>query len=523
MDSISSKDSIRDKESIWDKIRPNLKLRLGTNYDAWCSRLQIIHESETQIIFRSPNKYFSEYVKNNFFPTIKEELLKISNQNYDLSFSKTPNTQHHIQNKNTQFALDNFETNRKFQSSQSHTNTINNHINTQISDTLNSDGSKEISNTNHFAKLSKFDRELMVLQQSLPNQSTTKQDTKLSEKKVFSSKNFDNFVVGNSNRLAHAASYAVCEDPGSAYNPLFIHGSTGLGKTHLMKAIASKLSVERPNLNIIYVSAEQFTNEMVQAFRFRSTTKFHKKYRKECDVLLMDDVQFLREKQRTQEELFHAFEVLQNSGRQIVFTADVSPKDIPGFEERLRSRFESGMMADIRPPKMNTLLAILEQKSQELEMQLDAATKSYIIKEHLSNSTPNVRELEGKLIQLKAIAKLQNTQPSIQLLTTHFSDVSSSTQEISVDSIMNSVCRVLCVDKDKLIGTSRKKNIVHSRHIAIYLIRTHTSLSLPEIGRKVGNRDHTTIRHAYQKILDLLPTDPDLRNTINFIEKEVLT
>ena len=290
-----------------------------------------------------------------------------------------------------------------------------------------------------------------------------------------------------------------------------------------MKAIASKLSVERPNLNIVYVSAEQFTNEMVQAFRFRSTTKFHKKYRKECDVLLMDDVQFLREKQRTQEELFHAFEVLQNSGRQIVFTADVSPKDIPGFEERLRSRFESGMMADIRPPKMNTLLAILEQKSRELEMPLDTATKSYIIREHLSNSTPNVRELEGKLIQLKAIAKLQNMPPNMQLLTTHLSDVSSSTQEISVDSIMNSVCRVLCVDRDKLLGTSRKKNIVHSRHIAIYLIRTHTSLSLPEIGRKVGNRDHTTIRHAYQKILDLLPTDPDLRNTINFIEKEVLT
>ena len=509
-------DSIQDNESIWDKIRPNLKLRLGTNYDAWCSRLQIIHE----IIFSSPNKYFSEYVKNNFFPIIKEELLKISNQNYDLSFANTQNSQNKTQSK-----LDPFETKRKFRISQNHPDESNSSIHNKKSNQIKDVNNKETSTTNHFAKLSKFDRELMVLQQSLPNQSTTQQEQnkKKSERKIFSEKNFDNFIVGNSNRLAHAASYAVCEDPGSAYNPLFIHGSTGLGKTHLMKAIASKLSMERPNLNIVYVSAEQFTNEMVQAFRFRSTTKFHKKYRTECDVLLMDDVQFLREKQRTQEELFHAFEVLQNAGRQIVFTADVSPKDIPGFEERLRSRFESGMMADIRPPKMNTLLAILEQKSRELEMQLDTATKSYIIREHLSNSTPNVRELEGKLIQLKAIAKLQNMPPNMQLLTTHLSDVSSSTQEISVESIMNSVCRVLCVDKDKLLGTSRKKNIVHSRHIAIYLIRTHTSLSLPEIGRKVGNRDHTTIRHAYQKILDLLPTDPDLRNTINFIEKEVLT
>jgi chromosomal replication initiator protein len=497
----------KNMDSIWDTIRPNLKLRLGTNYDAWCSRLQVIHENDTQIIFLSPNKYFSEYVKNNFFPTIEEELKKVTNRSYDLFFSTTQ---------------ENFQIKSEIKPSP-----------TQPKIQKKTTTSK----TSAFDTLSKFDRELLVLQQSLPNQGNTSKKVsskngqhieyskaKSSEKKIFLEKTFENFVVGNSNRLAHAASYAVCEDPGSSYNPLFIHGSTGLGKTHLMKAIASKLTIERPNLKIIYVSAEQFTNEMVQAFRFRSTTKFHKKFREECDVLLMDDVQFLREKQRTQEELFHVFEVLQNSGRQIVFTADVSPKDIPGFEKRLRSRFESGMMADIRPPKMNTLLAILEQKSIELGLQLNSATKSYIIKEHLSNSTPNVRELEGRLIQLKALAKLQNTTPNVQLLTSHFGETSTSNQnqEISVDSIMNSVCRVLGVDRDKVLGSSRKKNLVHSRHIAIYLIRTHTSLSLPEIGRRIGNRDHTTIRHAYQKILDLLPTDPDLQNTISFIEKEVL-
>ena len=182
------------------------------------------------------------------------------------------------------------------------------------------------------------------------------------------------------------------------------------------------------------------------------------------------------------------------------------------------------MMADIHPPEMNTLFAILEQKASELDMRLDMATKSHILKEHLSKSRPNVRELEGKLIQIKAIAQLQNTTPNIQLITSHFSNTSTYNQskEISVETIMQSVCRVMGIDKEKLLGSSRKKNLVHSRHIAIYLIRTHTSLSLPEIGRQMGNRDHTTIRHAYQKILDLLTTDPDLQNTINFIEKEVL-
>ena len=256
-------------------------------------------------------------------------------------------------------------------------------------------------------------------------------------------------------------------------------------------------------------------------FVFETQQIFIKKFRENCDVLLMDDVQFLREKQRTQEELFHTFEALQNAGKQIVFTADISPKDIPGFEERLRSRFESGMMADIHPPEIDTLLAILEQKSRELNLQLDTTTKSHIIKDHLSKSSPNVRELEGTLIQIKAIAQLQNTTPNIHLLTSHFknTNIHNQSKEVSVEAIMQSVCRIMGIDKEKLLGSSRKKNLVHSRHIAIYLIRTHTSLSLPEIGRRMGNRDHTTIRHAYQKILDLLSNDPDLQNTINFIEK----
>ena len=512
----------KNMNSIWDAVRPNLKLRLGTNYDAWCSRLQIIHENDVEIIFLSPNKYFSDFVKKNFFPVIKDELQKITNRDYELFFSnqQSSNTNSNI-DKNTDKNTDkNIQNPNNVPSS----STLFQNISAVQTKTEQPD--KQTNNIiKNVSNLSKFDLELLQLQQSFSNQknseSTQQSDT---EKNISGSKNFENFVVGNSNQLAYAASYAICEDPGMLYNPLFLHGSTGLGKTHLMKAIASKISVERPILKIIYVSAEQFTNEMVQAFRFRNTTNFHKKYREDCDILLMDDVQFLREKQRTQEELFHTFEALQNAGKQIVFTADVSPKDIPGFEERLRSRFESGMMADIHPPEIDTLFAIIEQKGKELDLKLDMATKSHIIKDHLSKSSPNVRELEGTLIQIKAIAQLQNTTPNVQLLTSHFKNNHSynPNKEISVETIMQSVCRVMGIDKEKLLGTSRKKNLVHSRHIAIYLIRTHTSLSLPEIGRHMGNRDHTTIRHAYQKILDLVSSDPDLQNTINFIEKELL-
>ena len=551
----------KNMNSVWDVVRPNLKLRMGTNYDAWCSRLQIIHENDTEIIFLSPNKYFSDFVKKNFFPVIKDELQKITNRNYELFFSnqkipssnttslhinkkeqdkKEQDTQIHIQNpKNKPSSNTIFPNSLEFQeeTEQPEHNNDNNLIrDINISDINISDinlsnidnsniGNKSNNTIRKVSNLSKFDLELQQLQQSFSDakhfESTQQSDT---EKNIFGSKKFENFVVGNSNQLAYAASYAICEDPGILYNPLFLHGSTGLGKTHLMKAIATKISIERPILKIRYVSAEQFTNEMVQAFRFRNTTNFHKKYREDCDILLMDDVQFLREKQRTQEELFHTFEALQNAGKQIVFTADVSPKDIPGFEERLRSRFESGMMADIHPPEIDTLFAIIDQKGKELDIKLDMATKSHIIKDHLSKSSPNVRELEGTLIQIKAIAQLQNTTPNVQLLTSHFKNHQSYHQnkEISVETIMQSVCRVMGIDKEKLLGTSRKKNLVHSRHIAIYLIRTHTSLSLPEIGRHMGNRDHTTIRHAYQKILDLLSVNPDLQNTINFIEKELL-
>jgi chromosomal replication initiator protein len=327
-------------------------------------------------------------------------------------------------------------------------------------------------------------------------------------------KSFSNFVVGACNQLAHASAYAVAEHPGEVYNPLFIFGSTGLGKTHLLHAIGNKISSERPRFRILYVTAEQFTNELISAFRHRKTNEFQLKFRTNCDLLLMDDVQFFSGKERTQEELFHTFEWLKKHNRQIVFTADMFPREIIGLEERLRSRCESGMVADTQPPDQETLLAILYQKSEAINLILDKETAHYIA----SGIHGNIRELEGVLTRLKALCDLYRATPSLDFAKLHLQQFVHEEQQISQEpqKILSVVATTFGLQLSDLKGSSRKKALVRARHIAIYLIRENTELSLPEIGRIMG-RDHTTIYHAHQKINNERCIQPDLSNTLELI------
>jgi chromosomal replication initiator protein len=332
-------------------------------------------------------------------------------------------------------------------------------------------------------------------------------------------KNFNNFVVGACNQIAHAAAFAVAELPGDPQcNPLFIYGSTGLGKTHLLQSIGNKIAKERPESQVLYVTAEQFTNELINAFRWRRTHEFQQKYRVNCQILLMDDIQFFSGKERTQEELFHTFEWLRDRGRQIVFTADVLPRNISGFAPRLQSRCASGMLADTQPPDMETMLAILRQKSESMDLILADDTAQYIS----SGVAGNIRELEGVLNRLKVLCRLKGAPPTLDFARKELGELLYFERpKVVAEDIMQLVSSAFSIKHSDMLGKSRKKHLVRPRHIAMWLTRKHTELSFIDIGRSFGGRDHASIQYACNKIQKQQKSDPDLRSTIRLIERNL--
>ena len=313
--------------------------------------------------------------------------------------------------------------------------------------------------------------------------------------------NFDTFVIGASNRFAHAAAMAVAEAPASAYNPLFIYGGAGLGKTHLLHAIG-KHSVEMyPHLRVKYVSSETFTNDFINAIKDDRTEAFQRRYR-EADILLVDDIQFLESKERTQEEFFHTFNALHNANKQIVMSSDRPPKKIATLEDRLRSRFEWGLITDIQPPDLETRIAILKKKADLDHMPAPAEVLGYIA----SRVESNIRELEGALIRVIAYASLNQTTVTLDLAEEVLGHLfpTSGAEPVRTDTILHEVAAYFGVSVDDLKSQNRSKPIVSARQIAMYLLRDLTELSLPKIGEVFGGRDHTTVLHAYQKMVSQL-------------------
>ena len=329
---------------------------------------------------------------------------------------------------------------------------------------------------------------------------------------------FDSFVIGNSNRFAHAASLAVAESPAKAYNPLFIYGGVGLGKTHLMHAIGHYILRFNPNAKVVYVSSEKFTNELINAIKDDKNEEFRTKYRS-VDVLLIDDIQFIAGKERTQEEFFHTFNTLYEANKQIILSSDRPPKEIPTLEDRLRSRFEWGLIADIQAPDFETRMAILKKKADVEKLNVPNEVMVYIATKIKSN----IRELEGALIRIVAYSSLTNREITVDLASEALKDIISNKQNktITIDLIQDVVSTYFNLRVDDLKSQRRTRNVAHPRQIAMYLSRKLTDMSLPKIGEEFGGRDHTTVIHAYEKISESLNNDESLENTINAITKKL--
>lgn len=312
---------------------------------------------------------------------------------------------------------------------------------------------------------------------------------------------FDDFVTGTSNRFAHAAALAVAETPGRSYNPLFIYGDAGLGKTHLLQAIRCYVEENYPDYVVRYVTSETFLNQFIESIRLNTSAEFKRRYR-EVDVLLVDDIQFLENRKETQEEFFHTFNALHEGRRQLVLSSDRPPDAISTLENRLRSRFKMGLITDIQPPAFETRLAILQKKNEQAATSVPADVLSYIA-EHI---TYNIRELEGALIRVGAYAALNQTELTVDLAAEILADTIKSTKprQITPELILTQTAEYFKMDVEQLQSRSRTRNLVHARQIAMYVCRELTDLSYPQIGREFGGRDHTTVIHAYEKVAALM-------------------
>lgn len=328
---------------------------------------------------------------------------------------------------------------------------------------------------------------------------------------------FKNFVVGAGNQFAHAACMAVAEQPGKAYNPLFIYGGVGLGKTHLLNAIGNHIS-ENTDLRIAYLTTEQFTNEVINSIRYDKMADLRKRYR-HVDMLMIDDIQFLAGKERTQEEFFHTFNALYEAHKQIVLSSDRFPKDMPDIEERLRSRFEWGLIADLQPPDVETRIAILRKKSED-----EGVTLPEDVIQFLSTTMKsNIRELEGALVRLGAYASLTGQIITLDMAKTVLRDLIGDKKKIvAMEDIQEVVCTQFHVKINELKSRRRSKTLVHPRQIAMYLCRELTDASYPEIGRHFGGKDHTTIIHACRQVSKAKKADTQLHATLENLKERIL-
>lgn len=329
---------------------------------------------------------------------------------------------------------------------------------------------------------------------------------------------FSTFVVGNSNRMAHAASLAVAEAPAKAYNPFFLYGGVGLGKTHLMHSIAHYILDQNPNAKVLYASCETFTNELINSIRDDNNEEFRRKYRN-IDVLLIDDIQFISQKERTQEEFFHTFNALHDANKQIIISSDRPPKEIKTLEDRLRSRFEGGLIADIQPPDFETRIAILKKKAGNENLDIDDEILAYIAK----NIVSNIRELEGALTRVVAYAKLTQENITKNLAENALKDIFNehSAIEITPERVQEIVASYYNIRPEDMVGSKRSNNIAYPRQIAMYLSRQMLDISLPKLGEHFGGRDHTTIIHGINKIQENLKTDKNLQTVIFELENRI--
>ncbi len=446
-------------EVLWEKSANLIKEKVSRqNYDTWIQPLKISSIEGETINLAVPNKFFRDWLVENYLAVIRESLSSAAGIDVKVVFS------------------------------------------------IDKSGDGAV----HAAAVKDENRD------KKPAQPRPK------DQKMYSSLNpnytFERFVVGSCNQFAHAACIAVAEQPAKNYNPLFIYGGVGLGKTHLLNAIGLHTLGMNHNKQVLYVSAEEFMNELISCIRFDKMQAFREKFRY-IDYLLIDDIQFIAGKERTQEEFFHTFNTLHDSGKQIVVTSDKFPKDIPNLEGRLRSRFEWGLVADIQPPEIETKIAIIRKKAQENDILIPQNVEYYIA----SKSESSIRELEGFLIRIAAYSSLTRREIDMNLVKEVLNKVMKhgDTKEITIDEVLKAVSAKFSVKVSDLKSEKRNKNLVLPRQMAMYLCRKITGESFPDIGAKIGGKDHSTVIYANNKMKKLVEEDQKTKRLAEEIENEL--
>ncbi len=436
-------------EAFWNESIKTIKEKVSQqNFETWIKPIKIVSLEDNNVLLGVPNKFFKDWLIENYFDIITSSLSDVSGINVDIKFIVSK--------------LD----------------------------------KKEPSDAGEIKKP--------------PQNSPARLNSSLNMKY-----SFERFVVGSSNQFAHAAALSVAEQPARNYNPLFVYGGVGLGKTHLINAIGVHTISLYPNKNILYVSAEEFMNELIYSIRYDKMSNFREKYRK-IDSLLIDDIQFIAGKERTQEEFFHTFNTLHDSGKQIVVTSDKFPKEIQKLEGRLRSRFEWGLIADIQPPDIETRMAIIEKKAHENGFHITGDVTQYIA----SVADSNIRELEGILTRIAAYASLTGKEITVDIVRDVIKNLlkHSVKREITIDEIIKVVGKKFNVKAPDIRSPKKNKDLVLSRQIVMYLARKLTNNSFPDIGAKVGGRDHSTVIYSNNKIKKNIEKDYEIKKIVEEIE-----
>ncbi len=448
---------------LWARILEIIKTHVGEQtWDTWLKPLKAQQFSENALVLVVPNQFFRNWIQDHYLELIVSTLRStLQNNQITVKFIVAQQEQ----------------------------------------------PAKEEISKDEKAKVKRWFFQKTIQQQEDPDQL-----------KVNPRFSFDSFVIGPSNRFAHAACLAVSESPAKSYNPLFIYGGVGLGKTHLMQAIGAHIIKANSNLKVTYISSEKFTNQLISAIQHRTTNEFREKYRT-VDILLIDDIQFIAGKESTQEEFFHTFNTLYDAHKQIVISSDRSPKDIPTLEERLISRFEWGLVTDIQPPDLETRVAILKKKI-EINQVTVPDDVVYFIADRVK---VNIRELEGALIRVVAYASLTNAPVNLKQAHTILKDMLSEDKKVSIDLIQKKVADYFDLRILDLKAKRRNKTVVYPRQIAMYLTRSLTDFSLPEIGEYFGGRDHTTVIHALDKIRRNLKEDNKLQSLLDQLTLDIKT
>ena len=442
-------------EQLWNDVQGRVESRIGSqNFEIWIRPIRLMGLRGQLVSLEVPNRYYSDWVRDNYEEVLVEELTSLIGHGVQLEFL------------------------------------------------LEAQGSDPRDGGTRDAPMSPAPA---ARRSPLPNT-------------LDSAKTFETYVVGSCNKFAHAAALAVADFPGSNYNPLFVFGATGTGKTHLGQAIGNRIASQDRGAGILYTTAEDFVNDMIRALRFKRIDEFRERYRRNADVLVIDDIQFLSGKDRSQEEFFHTFEALKSAGKQVVLTADVLPREIDKLAPRLRTRFEGGLLADIQPPDVETMVAILQSKAEPLGLDVPDDLALWIS----SRVRGNIRELEGVLNRMAALHRFTGQPLSVEFARQQLGTLlAEQPQAITPDKVQKAVARFFNIRVADLTGPRKLKSIVRPRQIAMYLCRHHTELSFPDLGRAFGGRDHSTVQHACKKIQGELGRDPDLKNHVEMLERNL--